>query len=250
MFGRFLLGSGYPLRGLSLLKQPGIRRFVIIPLTINTLLFAGGLYAFFGNLLAMTNWVNSFLPSWLHWLQWLLAPLLILTVLTTLFFTFSMMTNLLAAPFNSLLAEQVEYHLTGRYPSGTPFTTQSLLVKTIPLLGNELNKILYSLLWMIPFLLLFILPVVHLAAPFLWLLYSAWMLAVQYLDLPMGNHEWSGRRVRQALRQQRALSLGFGGMVLLLNTIPLINFLAMPACVVGATLLWVEQLAAKEGDPV
>ncbi|MBF0098445.1 MAG: sulfate transporter CysZ [Magnetococcales bacterium] len=245
MFAKLMLGSSYPLRGLALLKQPGIRPFVIIPVTINTVLFAAGLSLFLSHLFAMTDWVNGFLPSWLHWIQWLLAPLLTLAVATTLFFTFSMVTNLIAAPFNTLLAEQVEWQLTGRYPNATPLSTAALLKKTVPLLWNELNKILYTLAWMIPVLVLFILPLINVAAPFFWLLYSAWMLAIQYLDLPMGNHDWSGKTVRQQLRQQRALSLGFGAMALLLNTIPILNFLAMPATVVGATLMWVEQFAPQ-----
>ncbi|MBF0182926.1 MAG: sulfate transporter CysZ [Magnetococcales bacterium] len=246
MLNKLILGGSYPVRGLLMLNKPGIRRFVIVPLSINTSLFAIGIHFFFGNLFAFVHWIDGYLPSWLHWLQWLLAPLLVLAVATTLFFSFSMMTNLIAAPFNSLLAEQVELQLTGRYPNSTPFTVATLLTRAVPLLGNELNKIVYSLLWLLPFLLIYLIPGLNLAAPLLMLLYSAWMLAIQYLDLPMGNRDLSGREVRRRLRQQRSLAIGFGGMTLLLTTVPIVNFLAMPAAVVGATLLWVERFAEQE----
>ncbi|MEO5339189.1 MAG: sulfate transporter CysZ [Magnetococcus sp. MYC-9] len=243
MLKHFIMGSSYPLRGLAMLSRPGLRRYVVVPLILNTLLFGAGTWYIFGWFQKIFEWIDGFLPSWLHWLQWLLAPLLVVAVASTIFFTFSMLANLIAAPFNSLLAEQVEYQLTGCHPAGQEGSVRDMLSKTVPLMWGELHKILYSLLWMILFLLLFIVPVINMVAPFLWVLYSAWMLAIQYLDLPMGNHDLSGRQVRRRLRQQRMLSLGFGGAVLLLNTLPLANFLAMPAAVVGATLMWVERFA-------
>ncbi|MBF0584210.1 MAG: sulfate transporter CysZ [Magnetococcales bacterium] len=246
MVAPIVTGGNYLLRGLALLVQPGIRRYVIIPLVINTLLFGlviGYMVNWFHGIF---GWIDNLLPSWLSWIEWLVIPILLTTFAATIFSTLSMLINLLAAPFNTLLAERVEYHLTSQLPKGTPITPAFLLTKTVPLLWNEIYKILYALFWMIPFLLLFIVPVANVAAPFLWLLYSAWMLAIQYVDLPMGNHELTGKQVRQSLRRHRLLSMGFGGMTLLINTLPLINFVAMPAAVAGATLLWVEQLSKDQ----
>jgi CysZ protein len=36
--------------------------------------------------------------------------------------------------------------------------------------------------------------------------------------------------------------MGFGGLVALCTGIPLVNFFVVPAAVVGATLLWCEEL--------
>lgn len=243
MLAHVAIGGSYLLRGLKLLAQPGIRQYVVIPLTLNMALFGVGIWYIFGWLQGIIDWINGFLPAWLHWLHWLLIPLLVMTVAVTLFSVFSMLLNLVAAPFNSLLAEQVEYHQTGQFAAATPMTAATLLRDTIPLFRNEMNKIFYALFWMIPFLILFVVPVLNVVAPVLWIVYSAWMLAIQYLDVPMGNHGLIGKEVRQQLRQQRALSLGFGGMALLLTALPLINFLAMPAAVAGATLFWLERCA-------
>jgi CysZ protein len=249
MIAQMALGGRSLLRGLKLLSQPGIRQYVVIPLTLNIALFGAGIWYIQGWFQKIFDWIDGFLPSWLHWLQWLLAPMLVIAVAITLFSLFSMLLNLVAAPFNSLLAEKVEYHQTGRFASGQPMRMQSLLADTVPLLWGELNKILYALLWMIPFLILFIIPVVNVAAPLFWILYSTWMLAIQYMDIPMGNHALGGRAVRKELRQKRALSMGFGGMTLLLTSIPFVNFLAMPAAVAGATLLWLEQFSQEPPAP-
>jgi CysZ protein len=88
----------------------------------------------------------------------------------------------------------------------------------------------------------FIIPVVQVAAPFIWVVFGAWMLALEYLEYPMNNHGRLFPEVRQALRQRRGLALGFGAAVLLLTLIPVVNFIAMPVAVAGATKLWVERL--------
>jgi CysZ protein len=36
--------------------------------------------------------------------------------------------------------------------------------------------------------------------------------------------------------------MGFGGLVALCASIPIVNFFVVPAAVVGATLLWCEEL--------
>jgi CysZ protein len=67
------------------------------------------------------------------------------------------------------------------------------------------------------------------------------MMVIQYIDYPMDNNGFSFRAMRRSLRQQRLLHLGFGGGVLLLLMIPVVNFFAMPIAVAGATALYVAE---------
>jgi CysZ protein len=115
------------------------------------------------------------------------------------------------------------------------------LLRELPTtLLDELRKLIYAALWTLPFLLLaFIVPVI---GPLIWFLFTAWMLAVQYSDFPMGNHGLLFAEMRARLRQRRMLSLGFGAAAAGLTMLPILNFIAMPASVVGATVLWVEDL--------
>lgn len=241
MIAHFMAGISYLFRGLALLVRPDIRPYVIVPLVLNIGLFGVGLWYAYGWLQTMLASLESFLPSWLHWLQWLLIPLFVVTMAIGVFYTFSALANLVAAPFNSLLAEQVEHHLTGRFPEGEAMGWKVLLAKTPALLWNEVSKILYALLWAMPCLIVSMIPLLNVAAPFLWIIYSAWMMVIQYLDIPMGNHDIPGKQVRQHARDARAMSLGFGGVVVLMAMIPFVNFLVMPAAVAGGTLLWVER---------
>jgi CysZ protein len=240
------MGGNCLLRGFKLILQPGLRRFVIIPLFLNTLIFALLIGLGIHQFDHLVTWTLSFLPSWMDWLEWLLWPLFALIALTFSFFSFSLIANLIGAPFNGMLAEAVEQHLTGRKIEDQGWT--KTLLQLAPTLFGELLKIFYFLLWAIPFLILFLIPGVNLFAPFLWMLFSAWMLALQYLDYPMGNHGLSFAEQRKKLRQKRFNSLGFGGATLIATLIPVVNFLVMPAAVAGATIMWVE-LFNKSATP-
>jgi CysZ protein len=236
-------GANYLLRGLGLLLKPGIRAYVIIPLLINCLLFILFIALSSQQFNGLMHWLMPELPDWLQWLSWLLWLLFGIAVALILFFTFSLVCNLVGAPFNGLLAEAVEHYLTGSKPETAPSSMRKLVADIVPAVLNELKKILFFLLWSIPFLVLFFIPVINIVAPILWFLFSAWMLALEYTDYPMANHELLFNEQRKRLRNQSLRTLGFGGIVSFATMIPIANFIVMPAAVAGATIYWVEQLA-------
>jgi CysZ protein len=238
-----MTGTLYVLRGLRLIWRPGLRRYVALPLAVNVILFAALILYAWIRFEDFLQWLQGFLPGWLQWLEWLLWPLFVLSLLVVLLYTFTIVANLIGAPFNGLLAEAVEQHLTGRRPDEQATSLKGWLIEAPRDLWAELRKVLYFLRWTVPFLFLFLVPGINVFAPFLWLAFSAWMLAVEYLDYPMGNHGIRFSEQRRRLRKRPMLSLSFGAGVLLLTLIPVLNFLAMPAAVAGATALWVEALA-------
>ncbi|ACJ28722.1 Conserved hypothetical protein [Shewanella piezotolerans WP3] len=223
-----------------MIKRPGLRRFVFIPLTINLLLFAGLIYFAIGQLEQVFAWLSGQLPEYLSWLNFLLWPLAVLTLLVVLSFIFSSVMNWLAAPFNGLLAEKVEQLLTGK-PLNTGGGID--LIKDLPrILGREWIKLKYYLPRAIVFLLLFLLPFVgQTAAPILWFLFSAWMMAIQYCDYPFDNHKVPFADMKFALNQTRGSSFSFGAAVTLFSMIPILNFVVMPVAICGATSMWVDK---------
>jgi CysZ protein len=232
-------GMHYLLTGLRLLRQPGLRRYVAVPLLVSTLLFAGALYGLGHWLEILLDGLLGKLPGWLDWLRYLLWPLFALAGVLVVFYTFSIFTNLVAAPFNGMLAEAVEKHLTGQ-----PIDTggwRALARDIVPSLLSELRKLLYFAVRAVPLGILFLVPGINVAAPFVWALFSAWMLAVEYIDYPMANHWLHFAKQRSILRDNRRLAYGFGGSTLLLTMVPILNFIAMPAAVAGATAMWVDE---------
>lgn len=235
----FKAGFNYLLSGFGLIGKSGIRLFVLIPLFINTILFAG-VIVYGANMLG--DLINSYLTGWWEWLSWLLWPLFIIIALTVVFFTFSIIANLIAAPFNGFLAEATEEWITGRTleEAGSLARLPAEIIKAIK---SESRKFIYLIIRAVPLLALFFIPLVNFAAPFLWFLFGAWMLALEYLDFPTGNHGILFPELRNILKTRRQLAFGFGMGVMLLTLVPVVNFIAIPVAVCGATRMWLEQLA-------
>ncbi|MEQ8428411.1 MAG: sulfate transporter CysZ [Gammaproteobacteria bacterium] len=234
---RFKQGISSLLAGFSLITRPGIRLYVLVPLLINTLLFAG-VIIYGANL--VSDLINSMIAQWqwLQWLEWLVWPLFVIVSLTIVFFCFSIVANLVGAPFNGFLAEAVERHLLKQEKVDT--VSRPLLEEILLAFKAELQKLLYFALRAIPLLLLFIIPIVNVSAPLFWFLFSAWMLALEYMDYPMSNHGLLFKQQREKLFASKQLTFGFGLGVMILTLIPVINFLAMPVAVAGATKMYVD----------
>jgi len=229
-----IFGAKQAFMGLKLLFQPGMKRYLIVPLLVNLLVFSlvGWLgYTQFDGLL------DRFLPesSWLHYFRWILWPIFALSFILVIFYTFTIIANLLAAPFNSMLAAKTEELLTGVRPAEVP---GSIATAVLPALLSEVRKLTYFLLRAIPLLLLFFIPGVNILAPFLWLAFGAWFLSLEYMDYPMGNQGLGFREQLSRLKTMRFAALGFGAGVTLLMLIPVLNLAAMPVAVAGAASLW------------
>ena len=231
------MGVGYLLKGFKLVLRPGLRRYVVVPVLINSLLFSAVIY--FG-----ANWFFEFsqglLPDWLDFLAFILVPLFLLLSAVVMFFTFTMVANLIASPFNGLLAEAVEYRLTGRELPA--LNTSKLLREAGLAIASELKKLGYILIRIVPLLLLFFIPVI---GPLLWAAFSAWMLAISYIDYPLANHGLTFPDQRALIAERRWLGLGFGVAVMATMAIPVVNFIVMPCAVAGATAMCLDHFAAN-----
>ncbi len=221
-----------------MLFKPGLRRYVLAPLLVNILVFS--CTAWIGSLY-FEQFIEWALPqnSWLHFLQWLLWPLFALAYLMITFYTFTLVANLIGAPFNSILAEKVETQLKGQ-----PLEEHehSLWAEIIPAILGETGKIGYFLTRAVPVLILMIIPGINVLGSVLWLLLGFWFLSIEYVDYPLGNHSIRPKAQRSLLRKRPFQSWCFGASANLLMLIPIINFAAMPASVIGATLFWNKQL--------
>jgi CysZ protein len=245
VLGDFVTGAGYLPRGFRLLWARGSRRYAVLPLLINLLVFAVlmlmGMNAFGGLIDSLMPAADGWWAVLARWLLWLAFGI---SLLLLMFFTFTLVANLLSAPFNGLLAAAVEYQLRGQTIDPPPDWAQ-LLRDVLPVLLNETGKFAYYLAWALPLLLLFIVPLLQLLAPAAWMLFSAWMMALQYLDYPMSKQQLRFRQVRTSVGQHRWLSLGFGAAVTTGTLLPVVNLFVMPAAVAGATALWLERFTAS-----
>lgn len=231
------LGVHYFFRGWHLLFRRSFLPFVLVPIVINVVLMSSPIGLFFYHI---GDWLNFLLPDWLEWLNVVLIPLIFLLILVIFYFAFTTLANLIAAPFNAILAEKVEQHLSGAPGPDLPL---SALLKDVPrMLKREVQKMFYSLPRLIALFLLGFMPVLgQTVVPLLVFLFGAWLLAIQYCDYPFDNHKIPFNQMRSALAQDRYMNFTFGALVSLGTMIPIVNFLIMPVAVCGAAAMWVKE---------
>jgi CysZ protein len=240
-------GIFYFFRGFSLIFQPGIKRWVFIPVLINILLFSVLVYyawSWFPNVTGfLATEIEGWLPNW-TWMttvvNWLIWPLVIIFFFLGVFFIFTFLATLIGEPFNDLLAKAVEKHLTGKFPEAPP---ESVFQMVFGFLAKQIGKLLYYFKWFIVLIIISFIPVINIISPILWFLFGAWLAALEYADSPLGNHGYKSSIQRKILAQKRLLTLGFGSIVLVIMFIPFLNFFIMPVAVAGMTAMWVDELA-------
>lgn len=242
MISDTMTGSMMLARGFKLIRHPGIRRYVVMPLLINVILFGGLIWIGYAQFAPLVEWAMSWVPGFLDFLRWIIWIFITSMTAIIVFFTFTPIANIVAAPFNALMAEKIEEMITGN-SINSDISFMTLVTSSI---GSQLRKTVYILLWSAGLLLVSLIPVVNFISPILWLVFGSWLLSLEYLDYPMGNHDLTFAQQKQVLSERRGLSLGFGGMVMILTSIPLVNFFVMPIAVAGATAMWVDQLSTSE----
>ena len=224
--------------------QPGLRRFVLIPLIANIVLFSLMGWLLYGLIVDFYQAAMLTVPEWLSFLSWIISPLLWLIGGLMTGYVSTLIVLMLTSPFHALLAEKVEEAITGE-PVPALDGVAAALLEVPRALFRELRKVLYYIPMAVGVLILTIVPLFNAFAPLAWFLLGAWMMSLQFVDYPMDNHRLAFRDVREACAARRLSTIGFGGTVAFFTGIPLLNLIVIPAAVIGATLLWCEELRPR-----
>ncbi len=241
-------GAQYLITGAKLITHERFRLFVIVPVLVNVAIFLVLTTFVITYFSPATNAIINLLPDW-QWLAPVLEALAVLIwvaaaiVAVILYgYSFSIITNILAAPFYGILAEKVEVYYTGKGPP--PEAIAPMIARVTQ---RELVKLWYFVsrgigLFILAIILGFI-PFANFFVPIILALWAAWCMAIQFADYPADNHRVPFSLFRQGLGQTRYSAWGFGGLTSLGTMIPVLNIVVMPAAVAGGTVYWLKELS-------
>lgn len=213
-------------QGLRLLGHPKLRKFVVIPVAINFLLYGVALTLGY---LYLADIIEQFIPSWLQWLRWILWPLFFVSFFIAGFFTFTVLANLLAAPFYGRLSASAMALTSGQSAN----ITEAPWPKVIK---AELNRVAYMGSRALGLVIFSLIPGLNVLAPFLWALFGAWGMALEYFAYPLENAGIVFTDQRKLINNMKWGALSFGGLAAAGLALPLVNIVVAPAAVIGATL--------------
>lgn len=243
----FIRGLTYPFQGAWFIKNhPILLRYILIPLMINIIVFVVliSLSWHYGGIL-----LNQVIPKEEAWywslVFYLSLGLLGLLLVLVVIFTFTVVGNLIAAPFNEVLSEKVEEIFLGKipensYPNSSFFGTAFHLFRqtSFNLLENLKEIAFFAIIGLCMFFLNFI-PGLGTGLNMLWI----WIfLAFEFLNYPLSRKSYSFRQKLRLIWDQKGLVSGFGLGVFLVLFIPVFNLACIPASVVGGTLLYLQEM--------
>ena len=223
--------------GFALIRKPGIRRYVIVPTVINTLvlivLVVISVSKFEGWVAAITN----MLPDWLSFLSWVIYLVGLIVVAFVLFYSFMIVANLIASPFNAILSAKIEETLI---PGHVHPDSNLFFDHRRRCCSRDIESALFVAASRSPDA-----TVCHpvgeyvgaVALDFVW-----WMVAIQYCDYAADNNQVSFRTLRERMSSHKLSAVSFGIPINIMLAIPLINLFLLPIAVAGGTVFWVRNL--------
>ena len=239
-------------RAFSLLaRNKEIRRLAWIPFLINLFLFLIGLplAIWWG-----TGYVDRLFGEggtwWVEALSVVVQILVVLIVIVASFFLFTLIGVIIAGPFAGPLSETVERYERERLglPLGIAAGRGVVRDASRAILYAIGRLVLFLMIYPFIFLTQFI-PVVGIFLhPILAFFYASFVLSVDFSDPTLDRHIDRFRDKLAYVWNRKGTYFGFGGGAFLMMLVPFLNLAVIPVCVVGATMLYVENRKREERE--
>lgn len=245
-FSEFIAGFLLPFRGaLFLVKNRGLKRFAVLPLLFNFILYLTALAVLVWLIgvweIKPAEWdfwwsFGSWLAALANWLRGGLKLLAGVVAVMAAFFTFTGVGLVLASPLNDMLSEKVEAVWRGKAKKlDLPwrFTVRAALLSVCDSLGNLFKQLFWSILCL-PFLLIPVLGFIPL------FLAGSYFSGFGFLDSGMARNFLRPRHKRLLSRKRFWRIIGLGSSMQTLFFIPLVGLLLLPVGVAAGTLLYCD----------
>jgi len=222
-----------------LFRHTSLLRLAAIPIMLNIGLFMGLIWLIYSKLGDLLSLLVSKPEAWIwlifYYILMVLAFLLILILGT---FLLCLIGNILAAPFHEWMSEKVRELEIGKKEE-RPFSFKVLFQEGKRIIGTQIKKLSFILFLEVLVLLFIFIPVVGTVLSGALTLI---LLAFQFIDFPLEIERLSVQEQRNRFLKFPGAWLGFGAGISILLAIPILNFLILPAGVVGASLLYYRRL--------
>jgi CysZ protein len=242
-----IAGAGYPFRAVVLIaRTPTLWPYLIVPVLLN---IAVGVLIYSGLLIAGLRGIDRLmagLPAELGLLEPLLQVLLVIALLLSTGFVFVRFGVILGAPWYEALSARVERERTGSQPDTGRGGLLGAVQDVIRQLGHESQKLGFVLgLGLLLLLLNFIPAAGTLLSTAGGFALGATVACLDFLDPPLSRRRLSFGEKLRTVRRALPASAGFGLVALALVSVPFVNLLAVPLCVVAGTLFYVDRVRER-----
>jgi CysZ protein len=242
VIGELTRGIHDGMRGATYLaRHPRLWRWVLAPAIVAAVVFVIAIRWILGLLSGPIDTIASVVPgSWAATVLHVAATIVLVVASATIFIS---VAALIAGPFNEMLSESIEEHVTG-VPS-PKFDAVRFVVDLAVGAVHAIRRIAVYLVTMAALLVVgLVVPVAGtLLAAIGGAIATASFASYDSYDAIWGRRRWRYRAKIAYLREHRWRTLGLGAVVAALLLVPGLNLVALSVGATGATLRDLEQTA-------
>jgi len=254
-------GATYPLRAIALLlRKPRLWQYLIIPIFVNLilgiLLYGSSLYWGWQGVDTLTMQLSQSLdqliadlPNWLSFLEyiilflsWLLRTLLTLVLLVLIGFVLLQFGSVIGSPWYGKLSEQVEKQRLGN----VTIIDVGVFKDIARALLFEIKKLLLALMvGIILFGIGFIPGVGGIITTLGGITLTATLVCLDCFDSTLERRRLSFRGKLKTVYRNLPASGSFSLLCLVLISVPLLNLLTIPLCIMAGTLFLCDRVFSQ-----
>ena len=254
-------GATYPLRAIALLlRKPSLCQYLIIPIFVNLilgiLLYGSFVYWGWQGVEALTTQLSQSLdqliaelPNWLSFMEyiilffsWLLRTLLIIILLILIGFLLLQFGSLIGSPWYGKLSEQVEKQRLGN----VTIIEVGIFKDIARALLFEIKKLLLALtVGIFLFLVGFIPGMGGILTTVGGITLTATLVCLDCFDSPLERRRLLFRDKLKMVYRNLPASGSFSLLCLVLISIPLLNLITIPLCLMAGTLFLCDRVFAQ-----
>lgn len=237
----FFIGLKYPFKGFSFIfLYTEISKIVVIQFLLNIITF---IIIFSSSFYIFVRWLNmliSYGESWYNHIFYYFALVLGIGVIIIISVIFSgILSGLLGGGLNSRLSEKTEEI----YKNMNKRVEIGFIEGLIRDLNYELKNFFLIVLFFLSLIIINLLPVIGtLLFSVVTFFFSLFAIAFKYWDYVMESRKFGFRKKMLTVWRSGPFFMGFGLSALILFLIPIINFLAHATCIIGGTLLYIDEI--------
>ncbi len=222
-------------------KTKSLLIYFIIPFILNIAILSSILYFSYTSLVPMAQSFLSGDQWYMQFLRVLVSPVLFVLISIFTVFIYSIAGGIITAPFLDILSSKTE-KVIGRNNSDDTFSLKEILSNIFRALLNSIRLLILIIVINFILLLLNIIPGGSFLYAFLNFLSALFFYGFQFYDFPLERRRYSFNEKLSITWKFKWSVLGSGLAFFLVSFIPVVGFLGLNLCTIGATLTFTEDI--------
>jgi CysZ protein len=215
--------------------------YITVPFILNIIILTAIFYFSYTSLIPL---MHSFLAGdqwYMQFVRILISPVIFILISIITVLIYSITGGVIAAPFLDILSSETE-KILGSENSGSRFSPAEFAADILRALVNTIRLLILILLINFILLLLNFLPGGNFLYAFLNFLSALFLYGFQFYDFPLERGRYTFNQKLKITWKFRWSVLGSGLAFFLVSFIPVIGFLGLNICTIGAAVTFTEDI--------